>query len=57
VFAGKLAEGVEAVIDETCKRAYRYLNMDCYARFDIRVAPNGLVYILGGQREPESGEG
>jgi len=56
VFAGKLAEGVEAVIDETCKRAYRYLNMDCYARFDIRVAPNGLVYILEANANPNLGK-
>ena len=55
IFAGKLPEGVEAVINETCKRAYRTLNMDCYARFDIRVAQNGCVYILEANANPNLG--
>lgn len=52
VFAGKLANGVDSRIDETCKRAYRALNMQCYARFDIRISPNGRVYILEANANP-----
>ena len=29
-------------IAEVCKRAYRALNMQCYARFDIRISPTIL---------------
>ena len=52
VFAGKLANGVEEKIDETCKRAYRALNIRCYARFDIRVTSTGRVYILEANANP-----
>ncbi|MFA5087818.1 MAG: hypothetical protein WC552_02150 [Candidatus Omnitrophota bacterium] len=52
VFPGKLAEGVEATISEVCKRAYRALDMDSYARFDIRVTPEGKVYIIEPNANP-----
>jgi len=52
VFAGKLANGIEEKINETCKRAYRALNMQCYSRFDIRVAPSGRVFILEANANP-----
>jgi D-alanine-D-alanine ligase len=46
VFPGRLPEGWEEKIRETCKNAYRALNMKCYARFDVRVTPRGEVYII-----------
>jgi D-alanine-D-alanine ligase len=52
VFAGKLAEGLDKKIIELCKRAYRALNMQCYARFDIRVTSSGSVYILEANANP-----
>jgi D-alanine-D-alanine ligase len=52
VFAGKLAEGLDEKIIEVCKRAYRALNMQCYARFDIRINPEGEVYILEANANP-----
>jgi len=52
VFAGKLAEGVEARVAEVCKRAYRALNMNSYTRFDIRVTPDGQVYIIEPNANP-----
>ena len=52
VFAGKLADGVEKKVTEVCKRAYRALNMQCYARFDIRVTPEGNVYIIEPNANP-----
>ncbi len=52
VFAGKLANGVEGKIEDICKRAYRVLNMQCYARFDIRVTAASEVYILEANANP-----
>jgi len=46
VFPGRLPSGFEEKIKDTCKRAYRDLNLRCYARFDIRVTPDGHVYII-----------
>ncbi len=46
VFAGKLIEGVQEKVEDVCKRAYRALGLNSYARFDIRVSPQGQVYIL-----------
>ena len=52
VFAGKLPNGMDAKIEDTCKRAYRALNMDSYARFDIRITPGGIVYIIEPNANP-----
>jgi D-alanine-D-alanine ligase len=52
VFAGRLANGVEEKIEEVCKRAYRALNMECYARFDIRVSSNSRIYIIEANANP-----
>ncbi len=46
VFAGRLADGMFEKISDVCKRAYRALNLDAYARFDIRLTPDGQIYIL-----------
>ena len=45
-FANKLPNGVLKKIEDTCKRAYRVLNMHSYARFDIRLTPGEIVYII-----------
>jgi D-alanine-D-alanine ligase len=52
VFAGKLPNGVDKKIENVCKRAYRALNIQCYARFDIRVTPQGDVYIIEANANP-----
>ncbi|RKY46416.1 MAG: hypothetical protein DRP81_00480 [Candidatus Omnitrophota bacterium] len=52
VFAGRLPLGLDKKIVEICKRAYRALNMQCYARFDIRVTPKGEVYIIEANANP-----
>jgi len=52
VFAGKLAEGLEKKIEDTCKKAYKVMNMKCYARFDIRVTENNEVYIIEANANP-----
>lgn len=46
VFAGRLSDGLTERIQEVCKRAYRALNMECYARFDIRIRPDNRIYII-----------
>ncbi|MFH1395279.1 MAG: ATP-grasp domain-containing protein [Candidatus Omnitrophota bacterium] len=46
VFAGRLPEGWEEKIVTICKRAYRALHLDGYARFDVRVTPEGQVYVI-----------
>jgi D-alanine-D-alanine ligase len=46
VFAGKLAKGLSERIGEACKRAYEALNMDSYARFDMRLTNDAKIYIL-----------
>lgn len=45
-FALKLPREVEQRIEETCKRAYRALNLRSYARFDLRMTPAGQVYVI-----------
>ena len=52
VFAGKLPEGVADRINDVCKRAYRALNGQSYLRFDIRVTPEGRVYIIEPNANP-----
>ena len=45
-FAGTLEEQLVQNLDEVCKRAYRALNIRCYARFDLRVTPAGQIYVI-----------
>ncbi len=52
VYAGKLANGVEGEVADVCKRAYRALNIQSYLRFDIRVTPEGKVYIIEPNANP-----
>lgn len=52
VHAGKLANGVEGEVADVCKRAYRALNVRSYLRFDIRVTPQGKVYIIEPNANP-----
>lgn len=52
VFAGRLPNGLNNKINEICKRAYRALNMRCYARFDIRVTPENNIYIIEANANP-----
>ncbi len=51
-FAGKLPDGVAERIHDVCKRAYRALNVQSYLRFDIRLTPEGRVYIIEPNANP-----
>ena len=52
VSAGKLADGVAEDLIETCKRAYRALNMNSYVRFDIRVTADNKIYFIEPNANP-----
>jgi len=52
VFPSKLAEGVAQELGEICKRAYRVLNMQSYARFDVRVTQSGRTFIIEANANP-----
>ena len=45
-FAGRIPDGLQEKVEDVCKRAYRAIEIKSYARFDIRVAQDGTIYIL-----------
>ena len=47
------AQDVLEHIKNTCKKAYTALNLDGYARFDIRLTPENEVYIIEVNANPE----
>ena len=46
VFANNMPEGLEKKITHICKTAFRALNLNSYARFDLRVTSDGKIYVL-----------
>ncbi len=56
-FAGRLPEGIPEKVAHVCKRAYRALALDGYARFDLRLTSEGEVYILEANANPELAQG
>ncbi len=52
VFAGRLPNGLTEKIEEVCKRTYKALNMQCYARFDIRITSDSKIYIIEANANP-----
>jgi D-alanine-D-alanine ligase len=52
----RFAEGLEpalvAQIEQTCKRIYRLLTIDGYARVDLRVTPDNRVYFIEANPNP-----
>jgi D-alanine-D-alanine ligase len=47
-----LSEEKRGEIAALCKRVYRALSMSGYARMDLRLAPNGRVYVLEANPNP-----
>ena len=45
-FADKIEPELERRVIDTCKRAYRALNIKSYARFDLRVTSAGVVHVI-----------
>ena len=52
VFANHLDRATRARIEDTCRRAYRALNLHSYARFDLRVTKSGRVYVIEANVNP-----
>ncbi len=51
-FAEGLDPALAARIEKTCKRIYRLLTIDGYARVDLRVTPAGEVYFIEANPNP-----
>ncbi len=50
--AKDLTEKVERQISRICKRVYQALDMSGYARMDLRLRPDGKVYVLEANANP-----
>ncbi|NIM00536.1 MAG: D-alanine--D-alanine ligase [Acidobacteria bacterium] len=51
--AKDLPEGIEPKLERLCKRAYRNLNLTGYARMDLRLTPDGKLYLLEANPNPQ----
>ncbi len=51
--AAELDEPQEAAVQRTTKRIYRILQLDGYARIDYRLTPDGQLYFLEANPNPE----
>jgi D-alanine-D-alanine ligase len=54
--ATDLPPTVEAALPNICKRIYRTIELDGYARLDFRLAPGGELYFLEANPNPEIAE-
>jgi len=52
LFARPLARATRARIEEICRTAFRALWLRDYARLDVRVAPDGEVWVLEANANP-----
>jgi D-alanine-D-alanine ligase len=50
--AAELPEGVATYLDKLSKRIYRGLSLSGYARMDFRMRPDGSVYVLEANANP-----
>lgn len=51
--ARNLPEGVPKALERTSKRIYRILSLEGYARIDYRLSPDGKLYFLEANPNPE----
>jgi D-alanine-D-alanine ligase len=51
-FADDLDPALAAEIEETCKRIYRLLTVDGYARIDLRLTPDNKIYFIEANPNP-----
>lgn len=51
--ARDLPEDVVSAIPHLCKRIYRALGLNGYARLDLRMTPDGRLYVLEANPNPE----
>jgi len=52
VLARPISKAVRARIEETCRTAYRALWLRDYARLDLRLTPDGQVWVLEANANP-----
>ena len=52
IFADGLDPALVAHIEETCKRIYRLLTIDGYARIDLRLTAANEVYFIEANPNP-----
>jgi D-alanine-D-alanine ligase len=55
--AKDLPEGAEDRIHNLCKRVYRILGLNGYARMDFRLTEDGKIYLLEPNPNPDLGRG
>ena len=55
-FARNLSAEVAERIPKLCKRIYRILGLSGYARFDLRLQPDGQIYVLEANPNPAIAE-
>jgi D-alanine-D-alanine ligase len=55
-FAEGLDPALVAHIEETCKRIYRLLTIDGYARIDLRLSANNEIYFIEANPNPHLAE-
>ncbi|HXK21876.1 MAG TPA: ATP-grasp domain-containing protein [Myxococcota bacterium] len=55
--ARELPDATAARITRLCKRVYRVLGLSGYARLDLRLAPDGQVYVIEVNSTPDVAEG
>ena len=51
-FADGLEAGLIDQVEQTCKRIYRLLTIDGYARIDLRLKPNNELYFIEANPNP-----
>jgi D-alanine-D-alanine ligase len=49
----KLPNGLAERIQHVCKRVYRTLHLSGYARMDLRLTPEGKIYVLEANPNPQ----
>jgi D-alanine-D-alanine ligase len=55
--AEDLPEGAAAAIQRLCKRVYRVLDLSGYARIDLRLDPEGRMWVLEANANPQLARG
>jgi D-alanine-D-alanine ligase len=55
-FANGLDPALVGQIEETCKRIYRLLTIDGYARIDLRITANSEIYFIEANPNPHLAE-
>jgi D-alanine-D-alanine ligase len=51
--AAELPAGIAGQINKMCTNIYRVLKMSGYARIDLRLAPDGRIYVLEANPNPD----